>query len=97
MPGAKSMSHPSYRQAADLEVHETEDGLVVFDPRTDQVHHLNHSAGVIFELCREQRNAERLVSLVSELYTLNEPPAEAVVDGLRKLVAQGILIEFGGE
>lgn len=91
------MSHPSYRQAADLEVHETEDGLVVFDPRTDQVHHLNYSAGVIFELCREQQTAERLVGLVSELYTLDEAPADTVGDGLRKLVAQGILIESGGE
>jgi hypothetical protein len=91
------MSHPSYRQATDLEVHETEDGLVVFDPRTDQVHHLNHTAGVIFELCREEQNEERLVGLVSELYTLEAPPVEAVGDGVRKLIAQGILIESDGE
>ena len=39
-----------YSRAADLEVHETEDGLIVFNPATDRVHHLNHSAGALFEL-----------------------------------------------
>lgn len=91
------MSHPNYHQAADLEVHETDDGLVVFDPRTDQVHHLNHSAGVIFELCREPQDAGRLTALITELYALTEPPSEAVVDGLHTLVAQGIVIESGSE
>jgi hypothetical protein len=48
---------PRYTHAAALEVHETDDGLVVFNPATDRVHHLNYTAGVLFEFCRDPRDA----------------------------------------
>ena len=40
-----SATGPRYTHAAALEVHETDDGLVVFNPATDRVHHLNYTAG----------------------------------------------------
>jgi hypothetical protein len=90
------MSNTTYRHTPDLEVHETDDGLVVFDPRTDQVHHLNHSAGVIFEMCRNEQSADQLIDLITELYELEIPPTESVMDGLKKLVEQGVLLDSGG-
>ena len=84
---------PLYVRSADLEVHETNDGLVVFNPATDKVHHLNYSAGAIFELCRDRHSADELARLMADLYSLDEPPQEALEAGLRQLLDEGVLIE----
>ena len=44
-------SNNIYSQVEGMQVHETDDGLVVFNPDTDQVHHLNFTAGAIYTLC----------------------------------------------
>lgn len=84
-----------YVRAENLDVHETEDGLIVFDPSTDQVHHLNYSAGVLFELCAEAREAGELAQMAAAVYELDAPPSEEIEAGLRQLVAEGVLIETG--
>jgi hypothetical protein len=79
-------------QAPGLEVHEAQDGLVVFNPATDRVHHLNSTAAALFELCAEARSGEELTNLITDLYELENPPAEAVDEGLRQLLAEGVLV-----
>jgi hypothetical protein len=86
-----------YARGADLEVHETDDGLIVFNPATDCVHHLNYTAGVLFELCQGTHDAAELASMMAELYALEETPSEAVETGLQKLVAEGLLVETRDE
>lgn len=83
---------PRYARAAGLEVHETDDGLIVFNPATDRVHHLNYTAGVLFELCQDARDAAELAGMMVELYALEEAPGETVETGLRQLVAEGLLV-----
>lgn len=80
-------------RAAGLEVHEAQDGLVVFDPTTDRVHHLNATAAVLFELCATPRSASELGTLVADLYALADPPTAEIAEGLRQLLAEGILVE----
>jgi hypothetical protein len=87
-----STTGPRYAHAAALEVHQTDDGLVVFNPATDRVHHLNYTAGVLFELCHKPRDAAELAGMMAELYVLEEPPAEVVETGLQQLVAEGLLV-----
>jgi coenzyme PQQ synthesis protein D (PqqD) len=83
-----------YVNAEGLDVHEADDGLVVFKAATDSVHHLNHTAGVIFELCRNTVSLQQLIKLVSELYgQTEEATAEAVEAGLNQLVEEGVVIE----
>jgi hypothetical protein len=79
-------------RAAGLEVHEAQDGLVVFDPTTDRVHHLNATAAVLFELCATPRSVTELGALVADLYGLDDPPTAEIDEGLRQLLAEGILI-----
>ena len=79
--------------ATGLEVHETQDGLVVFDPKTDRVHHLNGTAAVLFELCDGSRDTTDLPTFVAVLFSLDEPPAEAVDDGLHQLMEQGVVVQ----
>jgi len=88
---------PKYARAQNLDVHETEDGLIVFDPATDRVHHLNYSAGILFELCQGTHGAGELTEMLQALYEMDAPPAEDVATGLRELVAKGVLVEQIGD
>ncbi len=88
---------PRYARRADLEVHETEDGLIVFNPATDRVHHLNYTAGVLFELCQGTRDTAELASMMAELYALEETPTEAAETSLQQLVAEGLVVETRAE
>ncbi|MCP5159232.1 MAG: PqqD family protein [Gammaproteobacteria bacterium] len=82
-----------YTRATGLEVHETKDGLIVFNPATDRVHHLNYTAGVIFELCEEALSTAALIDLMAQLFSLEDPPRAAIETGLRQLVDEGVLVE----
>lgn len=87
-----SADAPKYTRAADLEVHETQDGLVVFNPATDRVHHLNFSAGALFELCDDASSAAELAAAMADLHSLDTPPLDDVETGLKQLVEEGVLV-----
>ncbi len=88
---------PRYACGADLETHETEDGLIVFNQGADRVHHLNYTAAVLFELCQSTHTAAELASMMAEFYALEETPTEAVETCLQQLVAKGLLVETCAE
>ncbi len=88
---------PRYTHGADLETHETEDGLVVFNPGTDCVHHLNYTASVLFELCQGAHTAAELAGMMAKIYALEETPSEVIETSLQQLVADGLLVETGAE
>ena len=50
------MNNANPIRADSLEINEAEDGLVVYDPAEDMVHHLNPSAALIFDLCDGTRD-----------------------------------------
>lgn len=82
------------RQAEALEVNEADDGLVVYDAGRDQVHHLNPTAAVIFDLCDGSRDADEIAAVLAELFALPAPPVEEARAGLDDLAARG-LIQLG--
>ena len=85
-----------FARADGLDVHVAEDGLVVFNPATDSVHHLNYTAGTIFELCDGERSAAELAGLLAELHKLDAPPLDATQAGIKQLLDEGVLVEVGG-
>lgn len=88
------MTSRSVARAGGLESHETDDGLVVFNPATDCVHHLNYSAAVIFELCSDPVAVEALPALVAKLYGVEEVPSDALEQCLNQLLELGVLKEI---
>lgn len=80
-----------YEQVPGLETHEADDGLVVFDPATDKLHHLNGTAGVLFELCDGSRDVQEMVRVVTELFTLPESPTSQVGEALELLSLQSLI------
>jgi hypothetical protein len=85
------MSSPNPIRSDGLEVDEAEDGLVVYDPREDMVHHLNPSASVIFDLCDGSRDAEEIAALLGTVYELVSPPREEALAGLRELAERKLI------
>jgi hypothetical protein len=74
-----------------LEVNEADDGLVVYDPAHDVVHHLNMSAAVIFDLCDGSRDPAAIAAALAEAYGLGEPPVEETKGGLTDLAERKLI------
>jgi hypothetical protein len=78
-------------RAEGLDVHDVEDGLVVYDTKTSRVHYLNATATLVFELCDGTRPAESIVELVASAWDLPEPPNEQVQSCLHELREEGVI------
>jgi hypothetical protein len=85
------MSDPNPRRAEALEVNEADDGLVVYDPAHDMVHHLNPSAAMIFDLCDGSRDVEAIAQVLAEAYELSAPPRDDTVAGLSDLAERKLI------
>ena len=85
------MSDAYPQKAEALEVNEAEDGLVVYDPAHDMVHHLNPSASMIFDLCDGTRDAEAIALILAEAYGLDTPPRDDAITGLRELADRQLI------
>jgi len=81
--------HPA--PADGLDVHEVEDGFVVFDGATDRVHYLNPTATVVFSLCDGTRTAAQIAELVQSAWELDAPPLDDVVACVAQLRDEGVL------
>jgi hypothetical protein len=83
------------RRADALEVNEADDGLVIYDPAHDMVHHLNPSASMIFDLCDGTRDAQSIAHILAEAYDLDAPPQDDATAGLRELVDRRLIVWEG--
>ena len=71
---------------------ELEDGLIIFEPNTDQVHHLNHTMAILYDLCDGSKSTSELARSVSDMFSLSEVPVEEVTASLDELVELGVLM-----
>ena len=79
------------RQAPDLDVTETDDGYIIYEPEKDKVHHLNPSAVLILELCDGVNTATEIAEAVREVLQLASAPIGDVADGISALAAEGLV------
>lgn len=82
---------PAPKAKPKLDISETEDGYVVFQPEFDRVHYLNHSAVLVLELCDGAHSGAQIAALVQQAYSLPEPPTAKVNELLDSLRQQGLL------
>lgn len=88
---ARTMTDHNPRRRESLEVNEAEDGLVIYDPASDMVHHLNPSAALIFDLCDGSRDPESIAAVVGEIFDVEQPPLEETLAGLCELAGQRLI------
>ena len=80
------------RQVENLGITEAEDGLVIFEPRNRQVHHLNIAATIVFELCTGANELEVMGEVMQRAFALQSPPLREIASALTMLRSQ-LLIE----
>ena len=74
-----------------LDVHEVDDGLVIYDTGNDRVHYLNETASLVFALCDGERDAEAIAGLLQQAWALEAPPSTEVRECLEQLREEGVL------
>jgi hypothetical protein len=80
------------RLSEGIEVVPAEDGYVVYDAERDRVHHLNHTAAFVLELCTGENSPDDIGRLLQVAYELSEPPAAETRDCLANLRAEGLVV-----
>ncbi|MDR3466124.1 MAG: PqqD family protein [Xanthobacteraceae bacterium] len=86
------MSEPERPIRADgLEINIMHDGVVIYQRDRNKIHYLNHTAGLVLELCDGTHEASDLAAIVGETYGLPEPPHDDVASCLQELAAKELL------
>jgi hypothetical protein len=55
-----------FERAPSIEVNETDDGYVIYDPAAEQAHFLNAVAAAAFELCGDGHSEDEIVAIFAE-------------------------------
>jgi hypothetical protein len=74
-----------------LDVNETEDGLIIYVPATDRVHHLNSTASVVLQLCNGTRTAAEIAAGVRDVFDLEVSPTDETDECLERLAREGLV------
>ena len=69
------------------------DGFVVYDPARDRLHFLNGTAAFVLESCDGTTPVGDLPPLVAAAFRLDAEPLDEVDACLRRLLAEGLLVE----
>jgi PqqD family protein of HPr-rel-A system len=72
------------RARGDLDRVEIDDETVVYDPTTGEVHYLNATAALVFELCDGSGSVQEIAGDLAEAFGL---PDDEVVEQVESLVA----------
>jgi hypothetical protein len=75
-----------------LEIDEVGDGLIVCQQPNDQIHHLNPTAAIVFELCDGTRDTAEIATAVRDLFGLDRVPSEEVGACIMQLGEKGLLV-----
>ncbi|MDA8341004.1 MAG: PqqD family protein [Actinomycetota bacterium] len=84
------------RRVSDLEISQIVDGYVVYDPATDRVHYLNHTAAVVIELCDGELTVDRIIDLVQGAWDLPERPVDEVEACVARFEKVGLVVDAAG-
>ncbi|HHT9145211.1 MAG: PqqD family protein [Candidatus Brocadiaceae bacterium] len=82
----------SLKKRSDLLIEEIEDEVVIYDPRTHRVHHLNPMASIIwelFEVCSSPKEIAK--EIVDVLKTDSSTVEKDVQETLKQLQVKGLL------
>jgi hypothetical protein len=85
------MSKERPAPADGIEVHEVQDGFVIYDAAADRVHYLDPVASLVFSFCDGTRSDAELTALVQSAWELDAPPAEQVSECVARLRGEGVL------
>ena len=74
-----------------IEINPVDDGYVVYDPDSDRVHYLNHTAAVVLELCTGANSLADIAAGVRAAYGLTDSLEMQVSECVDKLRAERLV------
>jgi hypothetical protein len=87
----KDLDKLTYAQTPGCEVSHMPDGFVVYQVDKENVHYLNPSAAMIYELCGMKLTVRGIAVYLQNAFALPEPPLSEVIDCIDALVTQGLV------
>ena len=79
-------------RAEGLEVHEVDDGLVVYQSQPECVHHLNNTAAIVFELCDGQNTPSEISRQLAEAFGPSDVPDHVAENCIADLRSKGVIV-----
>jgi len=79
-------------RAEGLEVHEVDDGLVVYQAEPECVHHLNSTAAIVFELCDGENTVPEIGEQLARAFGLTEVPDLVTEECIADLWSKGVIV-----
>ena len=74
-----------------LRITPAENGYIVYDSRRERVHYLNHTAGLVMDLCTGKNSSAEIVSLVADAYAMKRKPTREINALLKQLAGEGLV------
>jgi hypothetical protein len=74
-----------------IDISPVADGYVVYDPGTDLVHYLNHTAAMVLELCTGRDSAEEIAAFLAGMFASVPDVQLAVAECLGQLRSLGLV------
>ena len=80
------------QRAPGLEINESTDGFLVYQPDRDRLHTLNAAALLVLESCDGTRRIGELPALLADAFGLAAPPGDDVAACVDNLLREGLLV-----
>jgi hypothetical protein len=91
-PTADAAGQDAPRRVEGLEIHDVDEGWVVYDGANNRVHHLNASAVAVLELCDGELTVAEIARLVGRAFGTAGPPADDVVACVAALRTESLVV-----
>lgn len=78
-------------RTGEQEIEEAADGFIVYQPREDRIHYLNHTAALVLEMCDGGHSGEDIAVWLARAYSLSELPLADVGETLASLAREGLI------
>jgi hypothetical protein len=80
------------RRALGLELHEIDDGVIIYQQDPPRVHHLNHTAALVFALSTGEVEIDEIVGHLQRGYGLESAPVAEVNACIERLCKERVLV-----
>jgi hypothetical protein len=79
-------------RAQGLEIHEVDDGLLVYQAQPECVHHLNNTAAVVFELCDGRNTVPEISEQLALVFGLDRTPGGTAEKCIADFRDKGVIV-----
>jgi hypothetical protein len=80
-----------FRHAAACKTSRAGDSIVLYQAKTEKVHHLNPTAAMVYELCGAGKPLGEIARSVQIAFSLPEPPISDVWACVERFAAEGLI------